>query len=291
MQLDVFSDLSEKLNYNLNNLDLYVKKGTLHTFDQLSATCHWHPDLEFISVIEGYMSFFVNGETVHLEKGSGIFVNSKRLHYGFSSDNSDCSYIVVCINSSLLGNDRWIGKQYWDEKFGSNTVDYIRLHDHVSWQQNALISLTQLYEEMHSPDCNPLQLLSMALSLCANIGDHIAEVKEHAQIDQSWIYVWKMTAFIHGNYENKIKLDDIAKAGSVSRSQCCILFDKYVGQPPNAYLIKYRIQKSCELLLHTDRSISEISISCGFQSASYYSFVFQKEMGIVPKEYRRKARC
>ncbi|MFF2090709.1 AraC family transcriptional regulator [Paenibacillus sp. NPDC058174] len=279
------------MNYNLNNFDLYVKKGSLLSFDQFSAACHWHPDLEFISVIEGYMSFFVNGETVHLEKGCGIFVNSKRLHYGFSSDRTDCSYIVVCINSSLLGNERWMGKPYWEEKFGPNTEDFIVLNDHIPWQQDALLSLSELYEEMHSPQCNPLQLLSKAMSLCANIGDHITESNEQNHIDPSWIYVWKMTAFIHGNYEHKIKLDDIAAAGSVSRSQCCILFDKYVGQSPNDYLIKYRIKKSCEMLLHTDRSISEIAICCGFQSASYYSYVFRKELGFVPKEYRNQARC
>lgn len=288
MQLDVFSDLSEQLNYNFKSFQLYVKKGALIPFDKLAAACHWHPDLEFISVLDGYMNFFVNGEEIRLEKGNGIFVNSKRLHYGYSSDMTDCIYIVVCINPSLLGSERWIGKEYWEEKFGPNTEDFIVLTDHIFWHKDVLTSLNQLYNEMHGPICNPLRLLSIAVSLCANIGDHIEEKKEQTTIDQSSIYVWKMTAFIHGQYENKITLDDIAAAGSVSRSRCCTLFGKYLGQTPNAYLIKYRIQKSCEILLETDRSISEIAISCGFQSSSYYSFVFRKELGIVPHEYRRK---
>ncbi|AEI39724.1 AraC family transcriptional regulator [Paenibacillus mucilaginosus] len=37
-------------------------------------------------------------------------------------------------------------------------------------------------------------------------------------------------------------------------------------------------------MLHdTDRTISKIAISCRFQSASYFSYVFCKEMGIVPQ--------
>lgn len=288
MQLDVFSDLSERLNYNLKNFQLYIRKGALTPFDNLAAACHWHSDLEFISVLDGHMSFFVNGETVHLEKGNGIFVNSKRIHYGYSDDMTDCKYIVVCINPSLLGIEHWIGKEYWNEKFGPKTEDYIVLTGHEFWHEDALASLNQLYDEMYSSKYNPLRLLSMAVSLCAKIGDHIKEKKEQTTIDQAWIYVWKMTAFIHGNYEDKITLEDIAAAGSVSRSQCCILFGKYIGRSPNAYLIGYRIQKSCEMLLETDRSISEIAISCGFQSASYYSFVFRKEKGIVPHQYRIK---
>ncbi|WP_246120343.1 AraC family transcriptional regulator [Cohnella terricola] len=287
MQLDVFSDLSERLNYNLKNLQLYVQQGALTPFDKLAEACHWHPDVEFISVLDGYMNFFVNGETVHLDKGNGIFVNSNRMHHGYSYDMTDCKYIVVCINPSLLGNDHWIGKQYWEDKFGPKTEDYIVLTDHECWHRDALISLNKIYDEMHSEKRNPLRLLSMAVGLCANIGDHIEEKNEQTTIDQAWIYVWKMTAFIHGNYENKITLQDIAAAGSVSRSQCCMLFSKYIGRSPNAYLISYRIQKSCEMLLETDRSVSEIALSCGFQSASYYSFVFRKETGIVPHQYRK----
>lgn len=287
MQLDIFSDLSERLDYNLKNFQLYIKKGALIPFDNYTASCHWHPDLEFIYVLDGYMNFFVNGKTFLLNKGTGIFVNSNRLHYGYSSDRSDCNYIVVCINPSLLGNERWFGKEYWEEKFGSITDDFIELTDRELWHEVILELVKQLYDEMHG-NCNPIRLLSMALSLCANIGDHIEEKNEQTNIDPSWFYVWKMTAYIHENFDSKITLDGIAAAGSVSRSHCCILFGKYIKQSPNTYLNKYRISKSCEMLQQTDRSISEIAISCGFQSASYYTAMFRKELGIVPNEYRKQ---
>lgn len=287
MQLDVFSDLSERLDYNIKNFQLYIKQGALIPFDKFAAASHWHPDLEFIYVLDGYMDFFVNGQTIHLERGNGVFINSKRLHYGYSSDMSDCKYIVICIHPSLLGNERWIGKEYWEEKFGSNTEDFIVLTDQKIWHKLILDMMIKLYDEMYG-QCNPIKLLAMALSLCANIGDHIQDKKEQTNIDPSWFYVWKMTAFIHGHYDSKITLDDIASAGSVSRTHCCLLFGKYINQSPNAYTNKYRLNKSCEMLLETDRSISEIAISCGFQSASYYTSLFRKELGIVPNEYRKK---
>ncbi|NIK79691.1 AraC-like DNA-binding protein/mannose-6-phosphate isomerase-like protein (cupin superfamily) [Paenibacillus castaneae] len=289
-ELEVFSDLSERLDYNLPNFQLYVRKGTLHQFDRYAASCHWHPDIEFILVLEGSMDFFVKGKTVHIDKGSGIFVNSKRLHYGFSPDMTDCSYIVVAIHPSLLGKDTWEGKEYWEEKFGSNSDDYILLTDEIQWHGEVLHSLNQIYNEMHSPTRNPFRLLSQAMSLCAYMGDHIQENSGLLANDQLWAAVWKMTGFIHQHYENKIILGDIAAAGSVCRSRCCELFGQYVGQTPNSYLIRYRIQKSCELLQETDRTISEIAISCGFQSASYFSYTFRKEMGLVPQAYRKNHR-
>ena len=48
MNLEVFSDMSERVNYNLLGFPLYVREGELCNFVRYAA-CHWHPDLEFFS--------------------------------------------------------------------------------------------------------------------------------------------------------------------------------------------------------------------------------------------------
>ncbi len=286
--LEVFSDLSERLNYNLPDFPLYVRKGTLRQFDRYAAECHWHPDLEFISILDGSMEYFVNGRTVLMDPGNGIFVNSKRLHYGFSTDQTDCSFIVVAVHPTLLGEGTHPGKVYLQEKFGSSTDDFILLNVQIPWQREALLSLHQMYDEMYTNPPNPLRLLSQATSLCACIGDHIQPNASQLADDQSWMIFWKMTGYIHRHYDVKISLNDIAATGSVSRSRCCKLFGKYIGQSPNAYLNGYRMMKSCEMLRETNRSIGEIAIACGFQTASYFSYAFRKEMGVVPQDYRKQ---
>ncbi|WP_419880600.1 AraC family transcriptional regulator [Peribacillus sp. B-H-3] len=288
-ELEVFSDLSERLNYNLPDFPLYARMGALHQFDRYAASCHWHPDLEFIVVLDGKMEYFVNGQTVLIEKGNGIFVNSKRLHYGFSNDKADCSFIVVTIHPSLLGESTHRGKVYLEEKFGLDTEDYILLTPQSPWKNEVLISLNQIYNVMNSSSFNPLRLLSQAMSLCACVGDHIQKAPGHLNDDQLWMAVRKMTGFIHHQYEHKLSIDDIAASGSICRSRCCQLFSKFIGQSPNTYLNRYRIQKSSEMLLETNRSISEIAMVCGFQSPSYFSYVFRKETGITPQDYRKKA--
>lgn len=287
-ELEVFSDLSERLNYNLPGFPLYVRKGTLHQFDRYAAACHWHPDLEFILVLSGSMEYFINGQTVHLDGGNGIFVNSKRMHYGFSTDRTDCSYIAVVIHPMLLGEGTHAGKAYLDEKFGSNTTDYILLTSQSLWQQEVLHSLARIYDDMHSNTVNPLRLLSQAASLCACMGEHVQHVSVSGADEQTWMTIRKMTKYIHRYYDLKITLDDIAAAGIVCRSKCCKLFSKYVGQTPNAYLIQYRLHKSCEMLRETNRSVCEIALACGFQSASYFSYAFRKEMGLIPQDFRKQ---
>ena len=287
-ELEVFSDLSEKLHYNVPDFPLYARKGTLRQFNRYAAACHWHPDLEFISVLDGQMEYFVNGQIVHVDKGNGIFVNSKRLHYGFSNNMTDCSYIVVTVHPVLLGEHTPAGKVYLDEKFGPNTNDYIVLSPKIFWQGEVLLALSQIYDEMSRDTHDLLRLLSQAAAFCASVGDHIRQISRDPTDSQSLAVIRRMTGFIHQNYDSKIALSNIASAGAVCRSRCCELFRKYIGQTPNTYLMRYRIQKSAEMLRETNRSISEIAITCGFQSASYFSYIFHREIGLIPQDYRKQ---
>ena len=286
MALEVFSDMFERLNYNLPGFPVYARKGELRHFNRYAAACHWHPDLEFILILDGKMDYFVNGQILRLGMGEGIFVNSKRLHYGFSKDEFDCSFLCVVIHPFLLGEETHTGKEYIESKFGSSTEDYILLTEKSDWQKEALSFITRIYDEMHGETQNPLRLISQSTSLCACIGDNIKTALIDQTDERSWLAVWNMTGFIQKNYSKKITLDYIAAAGSVCRSKCCILFNEYIGQTPNAYLTRYRIQKSCEMLSETNMSIIEISMACGFKSSSYFTHIFQKEIGLTPKEYR-----
>ena len=286
MALEVFSDMSERLNHNIPGFPLYARSGELRNYDRYAAACHWHPDLEFLLVLDGSMDYFVNGRHLHMEAGEGIFVNSKRLHYGYSKDNTDCSFLVVVVHPSLLGVETSVGKEYFDLKFDSEAEDCILLTDHLGWQGEATKTIRLVYEEMHLDTMNPLRLISHITSLCANVSEHIKAISSQQTNKHEWLAVWNMTGYIQSNYAHKITLSDIATAGSVCRSKCCILFGKYIGQTPNAYLIQYRIGKSGEMLRETNMSILEIALNCGFQNPSYFTQVFHKNIGVTPREYR-----
>ena len=45
-----------------------------------------------------------------------------------------------------------------------------------------------------------------------------------------------------------------------------------------------------ELLAKTNLSIEEISQRVGFSSASYYSKMFKKQIGVAPLKYRKEQR-
>ena len=54
--LTIHLDSSESLHYNYKDLPIYTRKDYLSNYDY-QALIHWHPDLEFIYIVEGKMDF------------------------------------------------------------------------------------------------------------------------------------------------------------------------------------------------------------------------------------------
>ncbi|MDR0886978.1 MAG: AraC family transcriptional regulator [Clostridiales Family XIII bacterium] len=148
--IEIYSDLSENLNYNLPDFPLYARKNELHSYGYC-ASCHWHTDLEFIHILDGSMDFFVNGEVTRLQAGDGIFVNSKRLHYGFSEQKIDCTFIALIISPNLISANFDMMNQYITTKFGQSCDDYIFLNHKIDSHHKMLSKITELYEMLQ---CN-----------------------------------------------------------------------------------------------------------------------------------------
>jgi transcriptional regulator GlxA family with amidase domain len=100
----------------------------------------------------------------------------------------------------------------------------------------------------------------------------------------------EMMAFVGQNYQSDIDVDQIAKAGRISRSKCTRMFRKYLQTSPIEHVQKYRLQQSVRLLTATNETFSEISRQCGFNQQSYFNRLFLRTFHMTPKEMREKSR-
>ena len=285
--LTVHSDSSERLHYNIDSFPLYTHKDELCNYDY-QALVHWHPDLEFIYIEKGTMDYYINGKTVRMNQGDGIFVNSQRLHYGFSHEHNECTFIALVISPDIFIHITPSAKEYMNKKFGLKNTDYIPLYHHVPWQKEIIDMIVFIYNKMNEENFRPLLIISKAIGLIDMIGEHINDYKEnnHNSYDQD-IFL-EITSYISKNYDKKITIDLICKYVGISRNKCCELFLQFTKDTLLNYLTHYRIHKSIEYLKNTHLSILEISQMCGFSTSSYFTVVFKKEVGITPKEYRAK---
>lgn len=53
------------------------------------------------------------------------------------------------------------------------------------------------------------------------------------------------------------------------------------------YLMRKRIERSCELLGNNEIKVSGVASQVGFSSPQRFNVAFRKQMGMTPMEYRR----
>lgn len=88
--------------------------------------------------------------------------------------------------------------------------------------------------------------------------------------------------------EEPHRLSTLARKAGLSENQFLRLFKKYYLTSPIDYLIRLRIRKACDLLKHTDKSITEIAFQSGFSDSNYFYRQFRRITGESAREYRRR---
>ena len=96
-----------------------------------------------------------------------------------------------------------------------------------------------------------------------------------------------MISFILKNYQNPIKLSDIAESALVSERECLRCFQNTIGITPIKFLQHYRVRRAARRLLETDDSIQLISEAAGFSDISYFGRVFKEQMHVTPSQFRK----
>lgn len=59
------------------------------------------------------------------------------------------------------------------------------------------------------------------------------------------------------------------------------------GQSPIRNINRYRIDKAMVLLKNSNRNMTEIAESVGFDNPNYFARTFRQYTGITPREYRK----
>lgn len=281
-------DRSEKVVYDKSDYPVYIRKAFLSVFPNYRAESHWHDDLEFILILDGNMRYNVNGEVVVLEKGEGIFVNTRQLHFGYSDDKSECEYVCVLLHPVLLCSSRTIEQKFVNPILFNEHIPYYKLTQNTEWERRVLSAISGTCDAVGDRAFElkiQRAFFEIWISLCENV---LALETEHDIQNHHLSALKDMISYINEHYAEKITLDSIARAGKVGKTGCCNIFKRYVNKSPNEYLTDLRLRKGIELLFDTDMTILEISHEVGFSGASYFTETFRKHYGCAPNEYRKR---
>jgi transcriptional regulator GlxA family with amidase domain len=100
------------------------------------------------------------------------------------------------------------------------------------------------------------------------------------------VEIWKARKFIEQHSGDELSLTKVAKAVNSSANHLSEKFKRVTGVNFVDYVARARFEKARDLLLSSNRRISEIAFAAGFQSLSQFNRVFKELSGKSPTEYR-----
>ena len=81
-------------------------------------------------------------------------------------------------------------------------------------------------------------------------------------------------------------ITDLARAVGINEKKLCYGFKEVFGNTVFGYLYDYKMTLARQLLLHTDKTISEVALACGYDYLSHFSTAFKRKYGINPKQLK-----
>ena len=108
--------------------------------------------------------------------------------------------------------------------------------------------------------------------------------------DSKSIYIERIdrvTDYMRAHLDQSPSLDELAGVAYLSPYHFHRVFTAITGETVNAFTNRLRLEKSARLLKYSNKSVTEIAISCGFSSSSTFSRSFGKYFGLSPSAYRK----
>jgi AraC-like DNA-binding protein len=132
----------------------------------------------------------------------------------------------------------------------------------------------------------PLRVVGLMLQILGEIAAGLSASAVSA--GAHWPAVRRAAHDIIAKPETELDLQSIAWEARMSLSHFRKLFREAHGESPRAMQNRARMQKACELVLHSGRSVTEIAWQLGFSTVHNFSRAFKREVGVSPRGYQRK---
>ena len=100
----------------------------------------------------------------------------------------------------------------------------------------------------------------------------------------------RATNYFNENYQKPISVTAYATSRGMSAGWFINNFKKINKVTPAQYLINLRITNAIEMLIGSNKNITEIANAVGIEDSLYFSRIFKRHTGVSPSDYRRKVR-
>ena len=101
-------------------------------------------------------------------------------------------------------------------------------------------------------------------------------------------FIGQALALMHKKPADPWTVEELARRVGLSRTRFAERFHHFLGEPPMAYLARWRVKLGAELLHSTADSVAEVAANVGYGSEAAFNRAFKRELDCPPAQFRRK---
>jgi xylan 1,4-beta-xylosidase len=272
----------------INKYDFIIMEGTLPIkaiilrIDEIDL--HWHNEFEFIFVLEGSIEVYLENEVFSLKESDVILINAYEIH-SIKEIEEKNMILVLKVDPDFYNdcfprfkNMRFHCKSVTNDSFEIEKFDIIRNYiSNIAWN---IIKKNKGYELMVGS-----YLYLLGDHLLNNFSYELDNIKKHDN-NRDVTRINNIINYINDDLSRNITLKEIAEKFHLNYHFLSHFIKDKIGMSFQEYLNKIRLDKAENMIASSNSNISEIAISTGFSSTSYFNKLFKKKYKCSPSEYR-----
>lgn len=275
-----------KGSLNVGNIPVCKTPDLSTAVHRVGNSDHYHENCEFLLEVSGEITSTVNGVSDRLAAGDIVFINSSSLH-SLTELSADHEHRDIYISNARL---RGICISLFDADF----------YDHLT-SKGALVKIKTDGGEFSSVISRLIDL-ELAASLAVSekdletnrrcmlavivqlLGVYYEQINSENSVTPHWLVEFLRTIQTPDVFSRSV--DEIISMSGYSHTHFCAIFKKYFSKSFKTYINELRVAYARSMLVSTDSSVLDISLTVGYSSLSHFIQCFKKSTGITPGQYR-----
>ena len=159
--------------------------------------------------------------------------------------------------------------------------------------QGVCQALVAIQQEIETPGINStLYLEALLILLVTRLMRHASSFATLRQpiYAKGGLQNWRLKRaleLLESDLAKPPSLAEVAEPLGLRPASFCRAFKQSMGVSPHHYFLAHRVNSAKEMMRDQTRSLTNISLDCGFSGSSHFSVAFKRIVGVSPREYRR----
>ena len=246
---------------------------------------HYHPEFELTLIVKGNGMRLVGDSYLPFQAGDLVLLGSGIPHTWESDANSHETVVAVVIQFS--------------EDFIANFMNSEAFYKIKKLLQTSIrglffpnpLSMNIEYQMMTIASEKGVKQITALLNILNDLAYQNHESLASAfyspkNSKENETRINTVFNYIKQNAASTILLEQAAESVHLTTGAFCKFFKRMTGKTFSDYVNEIRIGNACNLIAHTDKTISQIAIESGFENQTYFNRVFLKKKNCTPKQFR-----